>query len=145
MKRHLKSKSYIIDTDICIEILRNNQRVISKIKNLPSDIDICTTIINAGELFYGAFHSDNPNQRIKEVMAFLNDITIMPLDLNAVEKYGEIKSRLRKLGQLIPDNDLFIASITIVNNGILVTQNIAHYKRISELKILGSSPKKLGV
>lgn len=136
MKEQFKSKTYIIDTDICIEILRNNQQVINKIKNLPDDINICTTIINAGELFYGAFHSDNPNQRIKEVTAFIKDVTIMPLDLNAVEKYGEIKSRLRKLGQLIPDNDLFIASITIVNNGVLMTQNISHYTRISDLKIL---------
>ena len=128
-------KMYLIDTDICIEILRDNLKVIQKIRTLSNDTRICTTIVNAGELFYGVYYSTNPTLHFEEIKEFLSGIEILTLDLKSAEKYGHIKSTLRKKGKLLPDNDLFIASITLVNDLILVTHNIKHYARIDKLKI----------
>jgi len=49
--------------------------------------------------------------------------------------FGKIKARLKKEGKLVNDADLLIASIVIANNGVLVTNNTAHFERILGLKL----------
>ena len=39
----------------------------------------------------------------------------------------------RRSGQTIQDFDILIASITLVHGGVLVTNNVKHFKRIPEL------------
>ena len=59
----------------------------------------------------------------------------MNLTLPAVQKFGELKATLRKAGTPIEDMDLFIASIALSENRILVTNNLRHYRRIPGLDI----------
>jgi len=124
---------YILDTDVCIEILRANRIVINKITTLPDNTRLFTSVINASELFHGAYNSRHPALRIGEVKEFLQGLEVLPLNLEACEKYGELKTRLKIHGVVIPDIDLFIASIALVHNLVLVTHNISHYQRIKEL------------
>ena len=126
---------YVLDTDICIELLRNNPSVINKIKSLPEGTEFYTTFINVAELFYGTYCSKEPEQRMKEVEEFLSDIEILGIDLKTANTYGRLKCELKRKGQLIADNDLFIASIILAKEAILVTHNVSHYQRIKELKI----------
>jgi tRNA(fMet)-specific endonuclease VapC len=49
--------------------------------------------------------------------------------------YGKIKAELELKGQTLDDADLLIASIALLNNSTLITNNIEHFKRISGLKI----------
>jgi predicted nucleic acid-binding protein len=126
---------YLLDTDICIELLRSNSRVVSNIEKLPEDTKVYTSIINASELLYGAYLSDKKEQRIVEVKNFLSDIEVLGIDLRSAEIYGELKSVLKQKGNLIADNDLFIASVAKRNELTLITHNIKHFEKISGLKI----------
>jgi predicted nucleic acid-binding protein len=76
---------YVLDTDHCIELLRGNDSILSKLGSLGEDIEIevYTTTITAAELFYGAYRMPNPEQRMQEVNAFLSDIEVIELDLGA--------------------------------------------------------------
>jgi len=60
---------------------------------------------------------------------------VLNLTQESADKFGSIKSALRKKGGLIEDFDILIASITMVNNGILVTNNTEHFKKIEGLKL----------
>ena len=46
-----------------------------------------------------------------------------------------LKARLRAQGQLIADNDLYIASIALRHDLILLTGNLRHYERVSGLRV----------
>ena len=54
----------LIDTDVCIEILRGNKKVINKRNKFDEAISI--SFMTVAELFYGAQNSSNPehNQSI---------------------------------------------------------------------------------
>ncbi|MGB2842741.1 MAG: type II toxin-antitoxin system VapC family toxin [Halobacteriota archaeon] len=124
---------YVLDTDHCVELLRENRGVLTKLKSLDMDIEVYTTTITAAELFYGAHRMSNPEQRLGEVNAFLNDIDIIDLDLESAKIYGQLKAELSRKGELLADNDLFIASIALSRSLTLVTHNTRHYARIPDL------------
>jgi len=126
---------YVLDTDHCIELLRGNPLLLSRLATLSDEVEIYTTVINAAELFYGAYRSPEPERSLSEARAFLEDIHVLFPDLRAAEIYGRLKAELSRKGEPIPDNDLLIASITLSHDFILVTHNIRHYSRISDLKV----------
>lgn len=126
---------YVLDTDHCVELLRGNRGISSKLKSLDEDIEIeiYTSTITAAELFYGAYRMPNPEERMQEINAFLSDMEVLDLDLGAARIYGQLKAELARIGELLADNDLFIASIALSRNLTLVTHNIHHYERIPNL------------
>lgn len=126
---------YLIDTDICIAVLRGNAKVEARIKNLSPDISVYTTIINVAELYYGALLSLNPDEQREKIEKLIAKLKILFLDLEVVSTFASIKYNLKKNNILIPDNDLYIASIAKIKKLLLVTHNIKHFQRIPDLKI----------
>ena len=126
---------YVLDTDHCIELLRGNPKVLSRLKSLSRHAEIHTTIITAAELFYGAHRLPKPQQRLREISALQRDMEILALDLEAAEVYGQFKANLAQRGEILADNDLLIASITLKRGFILVTHNTHHYARIPNLRL----------
>jgi len=51
-------------------------------------------------------------------------------------KAAEIHALLQQQGNLIEDGDIFIAAYCIINGFALVTNNIRHFERINELKLI---------
>jgi len=124
---------YVLDTDHCIELLRGNPKIVFKFKSLRRDTVIYSTIITIAELLYGAYRLPDPQKRLKDVDAFREDTEVLGLDLAAARVYGQLKAELARRGEVLADNDLFIASITMNRGLILVTHNSQHYERISGL------------
>jgi predicted nucleic acid-binding protein len=125
---------YIIDTDILIYFLKDKKNVVDKFSTI-SDRNIFTTIINYTELLFGAYNSLKVEQNLRAFKSFLADINVFDFDKDAAEKFAQLKAKLKQEGNLIADMDLMIASICIVNNSILVTNNTRHFSRIEELTI----------
>lgn len=91
------------------------------------------TIITLAELKYGAFNSQKVSENLKNINDFLGKVKVLLLDEDAAERFGKIKAGLRRTGQLIEDFDILIGSIALSHGGVLVTNNIEHFKRISGL------------
>ena len=123
----------ILDSDICISILRGNKLVIEKRESC--DEGICISFMTVAELYYGAEKSNYRKQNINLVERSLLSILIIDSDIEITQKFGELKARLSKSGRIIADADLFIASTAITKCTKLITGNIKHYNRIDELKI----------
>ncbi|MGF1485322.1 MAG: hypothetical protein ACFBZ8_13275 [Opitutales bacterium] len=49
--------------------------------------------------------------------------------------FGEVKARLEREGQRLPDADLWIAAFALERDAVLVTGNARHFKRIADLRI----------
>jgi tRNA(fMet)-specific endonuclease VapC len=123
----------ILDTDVCIEILRGNVRVIERRRRTPDAV--ATTWITACELAYGAAKSRAPETNQALVVAFLATLPILELDWAAAERFGRLKADLERAGTLLADADLLIAAIALARGAGLVTGNRRHYERIPELSI----------
>lgn len=123
----------ILDTDVCIEMLRGNARVIQHRQAVLDDV--VTTWITAAELFYGAAKSKAPTANRELVGEFLATVSLVGFERVAVERFGALKADLERQGQRLADADLFIASIALAQGAILITGNLLHYQRIVGLRI----------
>ena len=123
----------ILDTDVCIELLRGNTRVIERRRRTPDTV--ATTWITACELAYGAAQSRAPEANQALVVAFLATLPILELDWTAAEHFGCLKADLERAGNRVADADLLIAAIALARGTGLVTGHRRHYERIPELRI----------
>lgn len=123
----------ILDTDVAIEILRGNDRVIETRRQTLDDVAM--TWITACELAYGAAKSRAPDKNQTLVAEFLATLPVLGIDQPAAEQFGHLKADLERAGNILADADLLIASITRARGASLVTGNLWHYERIPGLRI----------
>lgn len=121
-------RKYVLDSNICIHLLRNRTEVVQAIERVGWK-SCCISEMTVVELYYGAECSNNPLQNRKIINSFLADIEIIPFCL-CINEFCKQKARLRSLGTLIEDFDLFIGSTAVASNCILVTENIKHLSRL---------------
>lgn len=119
---------YLLDTDTCVEILRGNDRVITRRRAVYAPV--VTTEITASELFFGAAKSREPATNRQVVLEFLRTLQVLPISLVGAQFFGGFKAQLQASGQLIPDADLWIASISRAVKAKIVTGNTRHLSRV---------------
>lgn len=125
---------YIWDTDTCIYWLKGKQPLMDKAEKVNSAA-IHITSISLAELKFGAHNSEHVQSNLQSVENMVKALNVLPFNQEASDHYGRIKARLHRAGRIIEDMDLLIASITLANEGILVTNNTAHFDRIKGLKL----------
>ena len=119
---------YLLDTDTCVEILRGNGRVIARRRAVYAPV--VTTEITASELFFGAAKSTDPAGNRQVVLEFLRTLQVLPISLAGAQFFGGFKAQLQRSGTLIPDADLWIASISCALKAKVVTGNSKHLGRV---------------
>jgi predicted nucleic acid-binding protein len=123
----------LLDTDICIELLRGNTEVIEKRRKY--DEKVAVSFMSVAELYYGAEKSEHVSENSSLIEEFLLTVEIVHSDLEILKKFGVIKTGLAKSGEILPDADIFIAATTLAKCSLLITGNVNHFKRIEELRI----------
>jgi tRNA(fMet)-specific endonuclease VapC len=99
----------------------------------PSDIKIST--ITAAELFFGAEKSKARKKNWSIVEKFIGNFELLPFEGKCCQTYAKIRASLEKSGSPIGPMDLLIASITMAQNLILITNNVKEFRRIKGLNI----------
>ena len=122
---------YLLDTCICIALLKKNPSVIQRLKEVGTR-NCKISDITLAELYFGAFKSGKEKH--------FNDITEISklfekFPIQYARKYGEIRWELEKQGLRIGDMDMFIAATALEENLILVTGNVKHFERVPGLII----------
>ncbi len=123
----------VLDTDVCIEILRGNDQV-RQWRGATLD-RVVTTWITACELAYGAANSRYPDRNQALASEFLSSLPILDFDLPSALLFGRHKARLRRSGASVADADLMIAAIALAQGATLVTGNTRHYERFEGLNL----------
>ncbi|MCP5245996.1 MAG: type II toxin-antitoxin system VapC family toxin [Burkholderiales bacterium] len=128
------SLRYLLDTNILSDLVRKPRGIIAeKISDVGEDA-VCTSIIVASELRFGAIKSGSkPLQQ--QVDLILSVLTILPLKTPADNHYGNIRFRLGVQGTPIGPNDMFIAAHALTAALIVVTANIKEFSRVPDLVI----------
>ena len=93
------------------------------------------SVIAYGELLYGALKSAHPASAIARLHDLIRELQPFPLPETAAETYGFIRAELAKRGEIIGNNDLWIAAHALASGLILVTNNEKEFRRVPGLKI----------
>lgn len=123
---------YLLDTNIVSDLVRNPQGLAAQRVAVVGDLNVCTSIVVAAELWYGAIKKDAP-RLTEQLEAVLGVMEVLPLTLPIDREYGRLRARLERDGQPIGGNDLLIAAQTVVLGLTLVTDNQREFSRIADL------------
>jgi len=125
---------YLLDTNIVSDLVRHPQGTVAgRIADVGEDA-VCTSIIVAAELRYGAERS--ASYRLRErVDLVLSALEVLPLELPADRHYGELRQHLSMQGTPIGPNDLLIAAQALALDLTLVTANTAEFVRVPHLAV----------
>lgn len=126
---------YALDTNTCVDLLRNNQPEMSdKLKNAkPSDFVLPSLVF--AELLFGASLSKRPDENREKINLFVTPFRLIDFNRTAATIYAEIRKGLQKNGNLIGPNDLIIAATAMAHGATLVTSNTKEFRRVPKLKI----------
>ena len=123
---------YLLDTNIVSDLVRNPQGRATKHIHRVGEAQVCTSIIVAAELRYGAAKRGSP-RLARQLQAVLGALDVLPLAAPADGAYGEIRTRPAQTGRPIGGNDLLIAAQAIALGCTIVTDNEAEFARIDGL------------
>ncbi|WP_353929935.1 type II toxin-antitoxin system VapC family toxin [Okeanomitos corallinicola TIOX110] len=123
---------YLLDTNIIIAIFAGEENVKKHLAEVES---VFIPSIALGELFYGARKSGRSQQNIEKIEEFISKNIILNCDLETSKIYGEIKNKLRLKGRPLPENDIWIAAISIQHHLTIVTRD-AHFHEVENLSIV---------
>lgn len=129
----MKHQGYLLDTNICISMLKNKYRVREAILRVKPE-NCFVSEITLAELYFGASNSNNKEARLKDVAFIINHFRIIEI-AETLPLYGDLKTELRRKGTPIDDFDLLIGSAAITNNLIMVTDNAKHLNKLSGIII----------
>ena len=124
---------YLLDTNLCIRVLRDRPAVVRQRFNLEAD-GLAISSIVLTELLHGAAKSARPVENRNEVEKFAARLDVLPFDARAADHAADIRANLERRGQTIGAYDLLIAGHARSLGLVVVTGNLAEFERVEGLR-----------
>ena len=126
---------FLLDTNICIYIRQNKpDQVLRRFRRLQPG-EAALSVITFGELLYGAAKSAQQTAALERLRELIRLLPALALPESAAEKYGAIRAELESKGEMIGNNDLWIAAHALAAKLTLVTNNEKEFRRVRGLKV----------
>ena len=127
--------SYMLDTNVCIHIRKQRPaEILARFRTLKPGQAVIS-IITYGELRFGAERSTAREHFLAALESFITLVPAQPLPQSAGAQYGSIRSTLARRGEIIGNNDLWIAAHACAANLVLVTSNENEFRRVPGLVV----------
>ena len=123
---------YLLDTNAVSDLVRQPQGKVARRIRKVGEAQICTSIIVAAELRYGAAKKRSPRLSA-QLEALLGALEVLPFETPADAAYGLLRTRLEQAGTPIGANDMLIAAQTIALGYTIVTDNQKEFARVEGL------------
>src|SRR5450631_3861806 len=124
---------YLLDTNICIYIRQSRlEQVWRRFRKLRAG-EAALSVITYGELLYGAAKSAHKTTALERLRELVQLLPALPLPETAAETYRTIRAELELKGEMIGNNDLWIAAHALASGLILVTNNEKEFRRVRGL------------
>ena len=125
---------YLLDTDVCIELLKGNPEVRALIESLgPQNCRMSE--ITVAELYYGASKGDRSFEKKQDIRFLLEIFELVPIS-PALCEYADIKVCLERKGERFDEFDLLIGASAVHGGFSLVTGNTRHLGRIPGIRLV---------
>lgn len=125
---------YMLDTNVCIYIIKKRPpSVLKRFQSLSID-DVCISSITLAELEYGVAKSAFPEKNKLALIQFIAPLNVLSFDDMAAVAYGGMRAQLEKRGDIVGSLDMLIAAHAISRKLRLVTNNSREFDRIEALE-----------
>lgn len=127
------SGRYLLDTDLCIRVLRDRPPQARVRFNASAD-ELTTSTVVLTELLHGAAKSARPDHNRREVERFAARLTVLDFDATAAAHAADIRAGLERQGLAIGGYDVLIAGHARSRGLIVVTGNLREFSRVDGLR-----------
>jgi len=125
---------FLLDTNILSDLVRHPHGPISHRIKEVKERNICTSIVVAAELRYGAAKKAS-SRLTMQLEAVLHAIDVLAFEQPADAVHAEIRTLLERAGQTIGANDLLIAAHALALGHSVVTDNEREFSRVQDLRV----------
>jgi tRNA(fMet)-specific endonuclease VapC len=126
---------YLLDANIVIYLRqRRPEAVVRRFDRLQPG-EAAVSVIAYGELQCGAMKSSQRAAGLERLRELTQALPALPLPEKAAETYGFIRADLESRGEVIGNNDLWIAAHALASGLTLVTNNEKEFRRVRGLKV----------
>ncbi len=126
---------FLLDTNICIYIRQKRPtELLRRFEKLQAG-EAAISVVTYGELLHGAEKSAHRSAALERIRAFVVIIPALPVPASAGQAYGKVRFDLESRGEVIGNNDLWIAAHALASELTLVTNNEKEFRRVRGLKV----------
>ena len=125
------SGKYLLDTSIIVDLFANDEIVISQLEDAESTF---VPSIAVGELHYGVRKSTRAIENLKQIEKLTMVSVVLPCDGETGYWYGIVKDKLRRIGNPIPENDIWIAALAM-QHGLKLATRDKHFDVVDGLEV----------
>ncbi len=126
---------YMLDTNICIYLIKQKPPKVLKHFKSHSIGDIGISSITLAELRYGVAKSQHVEKNRQALDEFVLPLEIEDFNEKAADEYGAVRTDLEKAGKPIGSMDMLIGAHAFALGATLVTNNTKEFKQIKNLKL----------
>ena len=125
--------SFLLDTNICSAHLRRPSGLIHRFIQHSGRLSIPSLVL--AELYALAYRRDDPAPTLVKIDYLLDDVRVLDFDCTCAEEFGKLRGTLRRQGVSVSPVDLMIASVALVHDLTLVTNNTVDFRNIPDLRL----------
>src|SRR5438105_5007055 len=97
----------LLDSSVIIAHFRHDQAIASQ---LAMTENLFVSLTAVGELYAGAYRAADVRKTLVTIREFLKPAIVLELDESTAAAYGQIHAELSVAGNVIPQNDIWIAA-----------------------------------
>lgn len=120
-----------MDTNALIAVLNGEAGV----EQILQETRQLVPVVACGELYFGAANSSREKENKEKLEGFLEECEVVGVDLDTARVFGKVRAQLKRAGNPIPANDMWIASIAL-QHGIPLLSKDAHFDTVAGLEVV---------
>ena len=129
---------YLLDSDWVVDHLNERPDAVRLLAALVDD-GLAISLMTYGEIYEGILYARRWEESEAAFLNLLRWVRVLAPDEAIMRRFAGIRGGLRARGELIGDADILIAATALHHDLILVTRNLSHFARISDLKLYRQS------
>jgi tRNA(fMet)-specific endonuclease VapC len=121
--------TYMLDTNICIYVMKNYPLELSEKFNALAE-QLCISSITLGELHYGAEKSARRVDNLTAIEHFVARLEVLAFEAKAAAHCGQVRAELERAGTPCGPHDMQIGGHARSEGLIVVTNNAREFDRM---------------
>jgi tRNA(fMet)-specific endonuclease VapC len=121
----------VADSDVLIDFMRGVEPAAARVALELESKSFATTAVTAFEIRCGC-KSDRQQRVVDDLLDAMNILSVGSAEIEAAAK---IFIDLQARGEGIGMADCLIAGVCIARDAVLLTRNVKHFERVSQLKL----------
>ncbi len=127
--------AWLLDTNAIIALVTRRSDALLRRVEAAAPGTLAISSIVAHELYFGAYRSQRIEFNLETLRLLFADLVILELDREDARTAGEIRARLARQRTPIGPYDVLIAGQAKARGFVLVTNNLAEFRRVDGLEI----------